>query len=110
MPAESFAIDAYYASVHAPEWLNSAAMVVVSGTNGAGTQSAVYFQFARAGQPIGAPALSAAGGRVILSFESFGACVDLLRNESPVYCAYAWGVPDTFARIGTSAEAPGEGE
>ena len=110
MPSESFKIKQYYANISAPEWRNSAAMVAVVGDNQAGVNSAVFFWFVPSGATLSAANVSAGGGESFLPFDRFSAFIDLLRNEEPMFCSYAWGVPDPFARIGTSAETPGEGE
>jgi len=105
---ESFEVDNYYVSI--PGVRDTDAMIAVTGTNGLGAGSTVFFWFVSSGL---APAvLSAGGGEVYLPIERLASMVDLLRNESPIWCAYDWdaGHTDGSARLATSAEPPGEGE
>ena len=106
MPASSFKIESYYASINVPAWRNYAAMIAVTdGQNGV-----VYFWFAQPGRPSGTTNLSAGGGEVVAELSVFDGMIDLLRNEGPMYCRYSWGGSDDYAGIATSAEPPGEGE
>ncbi len=106
---ELFEVDNYYLSI--PGVRDADAMIAVTGTNGTGTVSAVFFWFDGSAQ-LAPAALSAGGGEVYLPIERLASMVDLLRNESPIWCAYDWDADHTDgrARLASSAEQPGEGE